>query len=148
MCAAAWRLWLHAGIRRRRDVGRCARAADLRRHQRDHERADREGALMLSAIAQTTGSGCLRREFIRQDEGARQAPPRRSASLPRGVRHCRRGFTLHMAQLSSLPCRFTLEPLTLTGGKEETVSRFILQDKLPPEASRPARQALSVEDLT
>jgi len=107
-----------------------ARSATPWRRQRDHERSDCEGLVRQSKSAQASDSGCLRREFIRQDEGARQAPPRRSASLPRGVRHCRRGFTLHMAQLSSLPCTALIRQLTLTEDEEETGSSFILPDKL------------------
>ncbi|SHG91804.1 hypothetical protein SAMN05443551_1012 [Marivita hallyeonensis] len=103
---------------------------------------------MRPTVMQLESAGCLRREFIPQDEGVRQAPPRQSAFLPRGVRHHRRGFTLHMAQLSSLPCAHILGRLTLTGGKEEAASRFILPNKLPPEASQPIRYAQPVEEQT
>ncbi len=41
MPAASWRLRLHAGISDLADVRRCAHSEDLRRHQRDHEAADR-----------------------------------------------------------------------------------------------------------
>ncbi len=103
---------------------------------------------MHREVVQTENAECLRREFIWQDEGARQAPPRQLASLPRGLRHCRRGFTLHMAQLSSLPCIPNVGQLTLTGRKEETDSSFILPDKLLPEASCLIRQEPNVEDQT
>jgi hypothetical protein len=89
---------------------------------------------MRPTLLHVAHAGRLRREFILQDEGVRFAPPRRLASLPRGVRHGWRGFTLHMAQLSSLPCRTTITRLTLTICKDETAPCFILPNKLPPEA--------------
>src|SRR6056297_1690455 len=117
--ATAWRLWLHAGIRHRRDVGRCPRAAHLWRHQRDHERADREGAVMVRAVAHMAECGRLRREYFGQDEWDRSTLSDARATWHQAPEQ---GFTLRGHRLSSLYRAFDQSALTLMSGESPQAS--------------------------
>src|SRR6056297_4344843 len=52
---------------------------------RDHERADREGAVMVRAVAHMANAGCLRRGYLQQDEGAEVHPAARTGHLASGA---------------------------------------------------------------
>src|SRR6056297_2253977 len=125
--ATAWRLWLHAGIRHSRDVGRCPRAAHLWRHQRDHEGTDREGAVSSEVGTHTApfepGVSHPRTpvEYLRNDEGRARHP---APTAGRSASGTRQGFTVHAHRLSSLWRDPIMAQAGLTGDEAAPLSSF------------------------
>ena len=91
-------LWIHAGIRCRRNVDGCTCSTHLRRNERDHERADCEGTVSFVGSSPHGKRRTLRGGYFWQDESDK-LNPMPCALLPRAPWRSDMGF--HLARPSA-----------------------------------------------